>query len=216
MKDDPFLRPIRPISEEDRDRLRTSGIEPIHDAFEEHEREQELLAFQRRVSPIASFLLFFKQLLGKMKPSYTAQAEILKDDGLYKELYTLKTLLQQLAERDQSENVEYAEALSQAWITIGYHCESIEAGIMKSSISSKGIRELLSSMSSHPEHSEHTLGFYLKHHAGNDWLPFPFMEILKKIHRSYAVDGNASALHGWITKVSALLPGKDINENFTT
>lgn len=210
MKDDPFNRPIRPIGEDEQDHLKIPSIEPIRDDLSAEEQEAYVENLKRTVSPSAAFVSFFRKLMEILHLAKRRASVAQKDDVLVEDLQKLKRLFSQLAERDQSENITFAQNLSDTWIAISYHCESIESGDMKSGLDPQKIRALVRSIGKYPEGTEHNLGHYLKHHAGKDWLPFPFMELLKKLHRSVAVDGQKAHLVQWISSLNELIPGKDI------
>jgi len=209
-KDDPFIRPIRPLGEEDRDRLKISPIEPIRDPSDTEESDREAEIYRRKVAPNAAFITFFQQLLEVLSLGKTAEMAVMREDILVKDIETLKILFKTLSEKDQSENITFVQNLSDAWGSLVFHCDSIESGRMKSSISPKKIRSLVASVGKYPQGIEHNLGHYLKHHAGKDWLPFPLMELLKKLHRSFAVDAEKSHLATWLHLLNQLVPGKDI------
>lgn len=207
--DDPFNRPIRPIGEEERDRLKVPNIQSIHDALDAEKQKQNDIR-EKKLGPFAAFVALFKKFLELMPIKKAEMTQtVMKDDILVKDLRKLKLLFEQMSIRNQSENINFAQELSDTWTSLFFHCEAIESGKMKSGIDPRKIYQLLLSIGKYPEDTEHNLGYYLKHHAGQDWLPFPFMELLRKLHRNFAVDGEKSHLHQWIQELNTIIPGKD-------
>jgi len=67
------------------------------------------------------------------------------------------------------------------------------------------IKQFIAIIDAFPEKGEHALGHYLRNYAGETWLPVPYLDILKKLHRDFLVHGEKSDLNRFITHLSDLL-----------
>jgi hypothetical protein len=86
----------------------------------------------------------------------------------------IKTL-RMLEHTDLSEDWRYCEKLSNLWMDLKQSTSNV-------TIVKKGLDELFAYFESYPEMTDHSLGYYLANHTGEEWIPFPFMDILKKLH----------------------------------
>lgn len=86
----------------------------------------------------------------------------------------IKTL-HQLQEEDLSADWRYCEKLSKSWQDV---CSSIE----EAAIPTGGLNEMIEAINHYPEKGDHSLGYYLSLSTGENWIPFPFMEILRNLH----------------------------------
>ncbi len=64
----------------------------------------------------------------------------------------------------------------------------------------------LGKIQSYPEGQQHTLGYYLSEYVGEKWLPFPFMELVSKLHFEHTHNPINSTLYHWILQIDSLLP----------
>jgi hypothetical protein len=90
----------------------------------------------------------------------------------------LKAFLQTLTElkdSDLSADWRYCERLSKSW-------SDMQRTLEGATFPSSSLNELITLVNHYPEKGDHTLGYYLSLHAGEQWIPFPFMEILRKLH----------------------------------
>lgn len=204
MVDDPYAQPIQPIK---KDRMSTDGLEHavIGDAQnKEHDAQTEKVL--KVVGPMSAVISFFKKIFDKVSISKAESTRpVLKEDILFADLKKIHLLFEQLKDRDQSENINFAQALSEAWCSIQLHAEGIQEGLLKSALDPKLILSIIKEIGRYPEGAPHSLGYYLKEHAGRDWLPFPFMEILKKLHKEVALDGDRSSLSQWTDSLSKII-----------
>ncbi|MCP5492417.1 MAG: RNA ligase family protein [Chlamydiales bacterium] len=52
----------------------------------------------------------------------------------------------------------------------------------------------LQAANAYPQGDAHSFAFYLANHVGDTWLPFPFLEILRKLHQGYVLRKKRSEL----------------------
>lgn len=70
-------------------------------------------------------------------------------------------------------------------------CESLSSHFKKLTESIEGypnllpqLKDFIAMIDKYPESEPHSLGYYLSLNAGAEWIPFPFMEILHRLHIS--------------------------------
>ncbi|MFZ4772399.1 MAG: hypothetical protein ACOYK9_00200 [Chlamydiia bacterium] len=86
-------------------------------------------------------------------------------------------IFKKLESVDLSADWRYCEKLSKSWMEVK---ESLSEG----SFPTISLQELVQSIEHYPEKGDHSLGYYLSLHAGEEWIPFPFMEILRNLHEN--------------------------------
>src|SRR5690606_2900289 len=67
------------------------------------------------------------------------------------------------------------------------------------------LKEFLKSIQNYPERQSHTFGYYLSESHTQDWVPFPFMELIQKIHREHEKNPMDSELNQWILSIEELV-----------
>ena len=119
-------------------------------------------------------------------------------------LKNFKFLLENLKEQDQSHQMDFCSALSELWISIVSYFELAARADRKTTFYQNGVM-LVQSVHHYPPNEEHSLGYYLIQHAGKDWIPFPFMKILQKLHEENFKDPLGNHLQIWIDGIDDLL-----------
>lgn len=157
-----------------------------HFAQEKRQREEEKLFSEEKRNRkdnkgihalIASSLKKIVDLfsLSSERSISSAEKTFIEDD-----LEKLKQAFIKLKEEDLSQNVEFLKALSFVWHDFMKNYHFLYRN--KESIIFQKIDELVQKISSYPKGEEKTMGFYLSHFAGEEWLPFPYMKILQKLN----------------------------------
>ncbi|NDD58322.1 MAG: hypothetical protein EBZ47_03585 [Chlamydiae bacterium] len=113
---------------------------------------------------------------------------------------SFKKKLTELCHKDESENLHYVESLSENWHEILFHARNKSFG----SSYSEDLQKLIDSILNFPDHSDHSLGFYLNQHAGKDWTPLPLMNLLKNLHLNYQSDPSTSELANWLNLLTQI------------
>ena len=67
------------------------------------------------------------------------------------------------------------------------------------------LKILMQKIQHYPEYEEHTFGYYLTEYAGQKWIPFPYMEMVQKIHSEHMKNPKGSALTEWTNLIDELL-----------
>jgi hypothetical protein len=116
-------------------------------------------------------------------------------------LRSLKDAFETLKREDRSEDIAFLNDLSQSWQNV------LEESLLlqrESELSSQ-YKTLIKKIQHFPEHQTHTFGYYLSEYAGQKWIPFPYMELIKKIHSEYEKNPAGSALTEWTALIDQVI-----------
>ncbi|MBM3200965.1 MAG: hypothetical protein FJZ56_00985 [Chlamydiae bacterium] len=111
-------------------------------------------------------------------------------------LNKIRTLFIQLSKENLSQSSTFAKELSSCWV------ELLSSNETK-------IKDFCKKLHSYPKDADHSLGYYLSNYTGHDWLPFPFIEILKALYEDAIVQGEKSTLSQWISTLSEFIDTMD-------
>lgn len=127
--------------------------------------------------------------ISKMIDSFSgsSQKKIIKQ----KNLLALKASLDTLKIEDRSQDVIFLNELSQSWN------RSLEISLEFEEKVSAIFKLFVKKINHYPENQHHTLGYYFTEYAGQKWVPFPYMELIQKIHREHELNPTGSALTEW-------------------
>jgi hypothetical protein len=134
------------------------------------------------------------------------------------DLKALRSLFQNLEKEDQSQNNRFAQELSTTWLHLAQDCKEdnpIRRDFPAECVETELLMETIAAFSLS---GTHTFGQYLNEHVGDNWFPFPFMEILFQLHkdateaavkqatlRRFTHTPPQSQLRLWITSITDLL-----------
>lgn len=176
---DPFDKTFRiePIEE---DKL-TKGDKP---------KESEEIASKEKLA-IASAIL---QLFHKVVDYFLTGATTSKVVGVSPRdnLLLLKAAFETLKVEDRSQDVAFLNQLSKIW-----HFAIENAIHFKNDDASVKFKVLVKKIQHYPENQQHTFGYYLTENADQKWVPFPYMELVTKIHAEHGKNTSSSALTEW-------------------
>ncbi len=178
---------VEPVSER-----RTKG-----DEFKPFPDEEK--SSKEKKQGLAAYLLglFQKALalfLETHRSSHIAQADAAGN------LKNLKKAFDILKREDRSQDVAFLGELSQVWtqaLEDSLHFRHEEAELI--------FKMLVKKISHYPENLPHTLGYYLTEYAGQKWVPFPYMELIQKLHREHELNPNSSILTEWVLILEDLI-----------
>jgi len=116
-------------------------------------------------------------------------------------LSQIKKFLQELKEDDRTKDPSFTAALSANWRKLLLIFEEMSP----KALHYPTISSLINAVEAFPVGEQHRLGFYLTHYAGEEWLPFPYLDILRTLNRDYLVRGLSSDLHLWLHLIDEIL-----------
>lgn len=106
-------------------------------------------------------------------------------------LVALKTSFEILKNEDRSQDIEFLNQLSSTWNHL------LEESAELSDETEEKLKEFIKKILHYPENQPHTFGYYLTEYAGQKWIPFPYMELVQKIHSEHEKNPSGSALSDW-------------------
>lgn len=118
-----------------------------------------------------------------------------------KNLYALLRVLQILEKEDRSQDSEFLSDFSFLWEKI--HEDALV--LRKKTTAYSAFRKWILKIDSYPEGAEYSLGYYLSRQAGGKWFPFPYMELVQKLHRQHQKNPTSSFLVQWTLALEALI-----------
>lgn len=142
------------------------------------------------------FYKFFELFEKTSNKGLTPTAE----KSIRKNLLALKEAFTSMKQENKSQEAPFLNSLSILWHQI---LEDV-LKFQRSTPLAKEFSELIHGIDTYPRRSEHTLGYYLMEYAGQTWLPFPFMELIQKLHFEYQNNPIQCQLTFWTTQIDAL------------
>ncbi len=143
------------------------------------------------------------------KSSNRSEITTLDQQYVTDQLLIFKQMLLLLARDDQGENLKYIQDLSEVWHKLNEICQN-DYMLKQFPSQALKLKLLIKQILNYPPHEDHSFGSYLFKHVGMEWTPFPFLEILKKLHYSYQKDPRLSELSVWLSFLSEII--KELEE----
>lgn len=181
-----------------------------HYLFEAIQREKKAKE-QRQEAPDSHtpFWLSFLLLLQKWTGLFL-QKDLKKvifqpnEHKIRNHLSLFQEALEILKKEDRSQDSKFLNYLSELWLKL--LDDSLR--YKRESPTFIQFKILIQKIQSYPRNQEHTLGYYLVEHAGKKWLPFPYMEMIQRLHSEYLKNPAESHLEEWtfqLREISSLL-----------
>lgn len=199
-----FPEPLRPSEGRQDDHIIINPIEADRKS-KDREREWEAPEEEKRPPVFAAVLIFMKKLTSAFSRGKEGDLEQLSEDELTNDIQSLRNLLNQLKEIDQSQAAKFAEQFSQLWHRIIQNVQVASRTKQKTYVDMAKLKGLITDMEHFPPNEDHKLGYYLVEYAGEGWLPVPFREILKYLHSDYRVNKEVSVLEKWTDLIKDIL-----------
>src|SRR5579872_3074431 len=116
-------------------------------------------------------------------------------------LLLIREIFETMKKEDRSQDSELLKQFSLGWENIHRDLHLLQ----KKSIPHQQLMKWVSEVESYPEGHPFTLGYYLNEHAGEPWLPFPYMEMIQRLHSQHQKNPDTSFLNQWVESLSALI-----------
>jgi hypothetical protein len=182
--------------------IRVSPTQPVK---ADKEGPEEIAKKNPQGLLMAGFCAYVHKTVRFLTDSATKKRGVLSGGGLEHHLIEFKKSLVVLTQEDQSQNQEYVFHLSDVWHALLENLNLVEFLERKKSPLIAHIKTFIETIRSYPPKEEHSLGFYMTEFAGKDWLPFPFMELLHKLHDDFHKNKEKSQLSQWIASIDLIL-----------
>jgi len=102
---------------------------------------------------------------------------------------------------NRSQDAQFLNQLSNVWNSVLEEAIQFE----KNSEAAERFKVLVKKIQHFPENQQHTFGYYLSEYAGQKWVPFPYMELVAKIHKEHEKSPQISALTQWTTLIDEII-----------
>jgi hypothetical protein len=168
---------------------------------EEPSQKREQNARTQKARP---FLFFFLVWIKKILDLFATQKNIPYESSmpeLRDHLLFLKSALELLMERDYSQESSFLQELAKLW----HQLLKDAAELNKNSPPYTHLRALIRELQHYPGHQEHSLAYYLSEYAGQQWLPFPYIEMIKQLHLQHKNAPKTSMLTKWRESLEELI-----------
>lgn len=151
---------------------------------------------------LAAFVyLLLSRLLGLLKQPAKNELITVSDDPARDNLLLFKAAMETMMREDRSQDSAFLKRLSNLWQQALEHGAELQT---KSSLGKK-LKAFIKDIESYPESEEHTFGYYLNEFAGQNWLPFPYIEMIQKLHREHVLAPSDSLLSKWAHMLHKIL-----------
>ena len=154
---------------------------------------------------MASFCAYVQKIVTFLTNAATRKRGVLSGSGLEYHLDEFKKSLVILSKEDRSRDQTFVINLSGEWHALLENFNLFEFLERKKSPLIAKVKNLIEAIQSFPPQQEHSIGYYMTAFAGKDWLPFPFMELLQKLHEDHLKNKEKSQLFLWIASIDKLL-----------
>lgn len=153
----------------------------------------------------ATLISYFKKLISLFSDKNRETLFLFENHELHKHLIIFRSQLQILSKQDESHNPAFTQQLTELWHNLLDDCNSLTASKEFSAQTISDIKFFISQVSNYPLGADHTLGYYFHAYAGKDWIPFPFMDLLKELHDEYRANPSTNHLTQWISLITDIL-----------
>jgi hypothetical protein len=179
---------------------------PPAQQIEKDKKEKEPYSpeFTRELTRYQLFIIFitlFKKMLNLFAAQDQSQMTAVQKQQILEGLLLLRKMFQLLGNQDQSHDPEFTHHLAELWHNLLEDCQHIAS----KDPNTLKIKNFIDKVNTFPPSTDHSLGYYLREYAGKEWLPFPFMDMLQKLHRQYQENPQTSALNEWDTELSTII-----------
>jgi len=189
------------------DRPRDEGI--IVSPVEGERKEKQQFSKDPAGSPknvlVAAFFTYLKKLFDSLSGKSKFEATLIDRQQILEDLFAFRKLLQILSQEDQSNNPEFTLQLSELWHNLLDDFNHVELLERKNPKKVAPFKKFLNKIKDFPPNQDHRLGYYLTEYVGKEWLPFPYMEILSKLHKSYQANPAQNTLQEWLALIDEIV-----------
>lgn len=189
------------------ERPRDEGVysSRIQEDKKEKEKYKHLPADKDKQILLATFFSYLKKMFDAFSPSKDLAGKVIDQQAIIENLLHFKKLIEKLGKEDLSNSADFATELSEVWSGLLEDFDNVGILERKNIKEIATFREMMDIIKHYPPDTEHRLGYYLLQHAGKDWLPFPFIEILAKLHNEHKEDAKISTLTKWIKLIDGVI-----------
>ncbi len=190
--------PQNPIGNQPNDPYERYRIEAIeHEKRMKEEGEKQLPVLKKNIGIVAQILSLFRKIIEFFEDRISAAEEKEARENLLQ----FKAALEILKSEDRSQDLPFLNALSKIWERMLEDTLRFK----KETSTARKFKEFIKKIQSFPQNQEHSFGYYLTEQAGQKWLPFPYMEMILKLHAQHQKTPKNSTLHEWSEALHKLI-----------
>ncbi len=109
-----------------------------------------------------------------------------------------------LMEHNESQNYQFVQSMSDLWHQIIQYINDADL-LMQPPKHVDPLKSVMKQIFQFPHKADHSFGYYLSEYAGTKWLPFPFMDLMNKLHEDAIMHGSKSILADWSRSLNLIL-----------
>ena len=148
----------------------------------------------------AFILLLFEQIFDYLKMSVQKRLGTAGLKPAREQLLLFKAAFETMMQEDRSQDALFLKRLSNLWQNI------LELSLEQTNTPLyQPLKTFIKDVESYPKDETHTFGYYLDEYAGQKWLPFPYMELIHKLHHQHEMDPASSLLTRWTHMIEEIL-----------
>lgn len=188
------------------------AIPPIEKDKKEKDEEQGEKWKEATGRPFvfASIFSYLKKLITTFSGKGRTLALAFDQQKFVDDLIAFRSLLVLLCNDDRSHEPHYLEQMSELWHNLIHDCNPIDPVERKNLGIPAKVKIFIDTIANFPPGEDHSLGYYLSEHAGSEWIPFPFMNLLQKLHEEHEIQQDQSILYSWVIMLNKILEEMNI------
>lgn len=199
-----FKNPVGSSPPDPYEKYRTEEVQREKQLKEERKKERE--KDPKGIFYLAIYMLsLFRKIIHFFEPSREKKLPSEIGQTSKKHLLQFREALDRLKKEDLSQDIDFLNRLSENWHLILQDLMQFP----KNTLAERSLKALLHSIQDYPHKQEHTFGYYLTEYAGQKWLPFPYMEMIHKLHQDHQKKPTESMLFFWTQELQLLLTALD-------
>jgi hypothetical protein len=171
------------------------------------QQEETITNPKSKLFALAAATLYFKKFIDQFVNIAKSLTVSINAEKALIDLAEFKKLLEELSKEDKSHIPEFTQRLSTQWQRVCENCSGLEGRARNLDLLSTESMNLIKEIHHFPPGEDHTLGYYLTEHAGQEWIPFPFMNMLHDLHEEFLASSEISQMGQWIRKINEILSG---------
>ena len=180
-------------------------VNPIESDKREKPEGYTSLKTSTRSQVLATLLSYFKKILNTLSAKGKRQPLAVDQEQILEHVRAFKALLEVLCEIDHSHHPDFTVQLAEVWHQLIDDNNALRPVSEASNALMSKIKFFISQVQHYPPGADHTLGYYFTEYAGKDWIPFPFMELLQKLHEEHQASREKSTLTSWLQLLNDIL-----------
>jgi len=192
-----------PISGDSHDPFEKFRVTEIQKEKEPRDASEGEEPFQHkpRSTFVAYIILILRKILEFFEHTTEQGLTTVVQETVLEHLTLFKAALKTLETEDRSQDSLFLNKLTELWHQLLEDSYSFR----RHTLLSIKIRSFIKGLQHYPENQEHSLGYYLTEYAGQNWLPFPYMEMIRQLHAAHKKSQEKSLLSAWSKEIEEMI-----------